>query len=84
MKLWRNKMDIWNDIFSIIISNGVFAILFVLLFCYQLKDSQKRENKYEITIEKLTTHLDVLEEVKQDLSDIKEFLKKEDAYEELL
>ena len=52
MKLWRNKMDIWNDIFSIIISNGVFAILFVLLFCYQLKDSQKRENKYVLLSKK--------------------------------
>ncbi len=67
-------MDIWNDIFSVIISNGVFAILFVLLFCYQLKDSAKREEKYQQTIEQLSSHLRVIEDVKQDLSEIKEKL----------
>lgn len=77
-------MDIWNDIISIIVSNGVFAILFVWLFCYQLKDSSKREQKYQQTIEQLTTHLKVLDEVKQDLNDIKDFLKNGDDYEELL
>lgn len=67
-------MDIWNDIFSVVISNGVFAILFVLLFCYQLKDSAKREEKYQQTIEQLSSHLRVIEDVKQDLSEIKEKL----------
>ncbi len=71
-------MDIWNDIISIIVSNGVFAILFVWLFCYQLKDSSKREEKYQQTIEQLTTHLQILEDVKDDLSEIKEFLKGDD------
>ena len=71
-------MDIWNDVVSIIVSNGVFAILFVWLFCYQLKDSSKREEKYQQTIEQLTTHLQILEDVKDDLSEIKEFLKGDD------
>ena len=69
------KMDVWNDILSIVISNGVFAVLFVWLFLYQLKDSSKREKKYQQTIEQLTTSLKVLDDVKHDLSDIKEFLK---------
>ena len=77
-------MDIWNEIISIVVSNGVFAILFVWLFCYQLKDSSKREAKYQQTIEKLTEHLKVLDDVKQDLEDIKDFLKNGDDYEELL
>ncbi|MBP3431686.1 MAG: bacteriocin [Clostridia bacterium] len=77
-------MDIWNDIISIIVSNGVFAILFVWLFYYQLKDSAKRENKYQQTIEQLTSNLKILEEVKQDLNDIKDYLKDGDDYEELL
>lgn len=68
-------MNIWNDILSIVVSNGIFAILFVWLFWYQLRDSAKREEKYQETIHELTSHLKVLDEVKQDLTDIKEFLK---------
>ncbi len=77
-------MDIWKEIISIVVSNGVFAVLFVWLFWYQLKDSAKRETKYQQTIEQLTKHLEALEDVKQDIRDIKDYLKDEDEYEELL
>lgn len=77
-------MDIWKEIISIVVSNGVFAVLFVWLFWYQLKDSAKRETKYQQTIEQLTKHLEALEDVKQDIRDIKDYLKDEDKYEELL
>lgn len=77
-------MDIWKEIISIVVSNGVFAVLFVWLFWYQLKDSAKRETKYQQTIEQLTKHLEDLEDVKQDIRDIKDYLKDEDEYEELL
>lgn len=68
-------MDIWNDIISIIVSNGVFAILFVWLFFFQLKDSKRREEKYQQTIETLTNHFQVLEDVRDDLNEIKEVLR---------
>lgn len=77
-------IEIWNEIISIVVSNGVFAVLFVWLFLYQLKDSSKRETKYQQTIEKLTTSLQVLKEVQQDITDIKEFLRDGDEYEEVL
>lgn len=77
-------MDIWKEIISIVVSNGVFAILFVWLFCYQLKDSAKRETKYQQTIEQLTYHLKVLDDVKKDLTDIKDILIEEQEYEENL
>lgn len=77
-------MEIWKEIISIVVSNGVFAILFVWLFMYQLKDSAKRETKYQETIEKLTENLQVLEDVKKDVCDIKTFLSGSDEYEELL
>ncbi len=76
-------MNIWNDILSIVVSNGIFAILFVWLFWYQLKDSSKRENKYQDTIGQLTSHLKILEDVKQDLTDIKDFLKNGEKDEEV-
>lgn len=68
-------MDIWNEIISIIVSNGVFAILFVWLFCFQLKDSRRREEKYQNTIQSLTDGLKDLNDVKEDLSEIKDILK---------
>lgn len=77
-------MDLWNEIISIVVSNGVFAILFVWLFWYQLKDSSKREVKYQKTIEQLTEHLKILDNVQSDLTEIKSFLKGEEEYEELL
>lgn len=72
-------MDIWNDVVSIIVSNGVFAILFVWLFLYMLKDSKNRETKYQQTIQELTTHLQTLEDVKEDLTEIKDLLKSGDG-----
>ncbi len=78
-------MEFYNDIISIVISNGVFAILFVWLFFYQLKDSNKRERKYQDTIENLTQRLQIVDDMKDDIKDIKDFLTKgENEYEELL
>ncbi len=74
-------MEVWNEIISIVISNGIFAILFVLLFFYQLKDSAKREVRYQETIEQLTSHLQILENVQEDLNEIKEYLKEGDIDE---
>ncbi len=76
-------MEIWNEVLSTVVSNGIFAVLFVWLFFYQMKDSTKREEKYQQTIETLTKSLSTLEDVKQELLDIKEYLKDEDDYEEI-
>lgn len=75
-------MELWKEIISIVVSNGVFAVLFVWLFLYQLKDSAKREKNYQETIDKLTTSLNVLDEVKEEVSDIKEFLRCEEGEDE--
>jgi len=67
-------MELWEQIVSMVISNGIFATLFVGLFCYQLKDSRKREDKYQKTIEDLTVHLDIIEDVKEDVAELKEIV----------
>lgn len=64
-------MDFWTELVKIIVSNGIFAMLFVFLFFYQLKDSAKREESYRQTIESLTDHLDVLEQVRDELRELK-------------
>ncbi|MDY2696044.1 MAG: BhlA/UviB family holin-like peptide [Eubacteriales bacterium] len=66
----------WNDIFNIAISNGIFAALFVALLIYELKDSRKREAKYQNTIDNLSNKLNTVDEIKQDVTEIKECLKK--------
>ena len=61
----------WQDIINIIISNGIFAILFVSLLFIQIKDSKKREEKYQEAIKKLSHHLDVVEDISEDVKEMK-------------
>ena len=61
----------WEEIFKTAFSNGIWAVLFVALLIYQLKDSAAREEKYQKTIEALTEKYAVVEEIKQDINEIK-------------
>ena len=65
---------IWEQIVNLAISNGLFAVLFLGLLIYQLKDSRSREKKYQETISKLGDALDTLKAVKEDVEDIKDNL----------
>jgi len=64
-------MEMWQEIMSVVISNGIFAILFVLLFFYQIKDSKQREEKYQQTIAELTKHIGTINEIKEDVEELK-------------
>ncbi len=75
-------MNFWNEIISVVVSNGVFATLFVFLFFYQLKDSAKREKAYQSTIKDLTEHLEVIEAVKQDVEELKNVITRGGCDEE--
>ena len=61
----------WEQIVNLAISNGLFAVLFLGLLVYQLKDSRTREQKYQMTIEKLGNSLEIVKQVKEDVEDIK-------------
>ena len=74
-------MDFWSELVKIIISNGIFAMLFVYLFFYQLKDSEKREDAYRKTIDELASHLAVIEEVKDEVETIKSYLERREEDE---
>ena len=67
-------MQMWQEIVSVVVSNGIFAVLFVLLFIYQLKDNKKREEKYQQTISDLSAHLGVVEQIKEDVEYLKEIV----------
>ena len=60
-----------EEIFNLAITNGIFAVLFVFLFFYSLRDSSAREKKYQTTIENLSMHLKKIDEVKNDTGSIK-------------
>ena len=64
----------WEQIVNLAISNGLFAVLFLGLLVYQLKDSRNREKRYQDTIVRLGNALEIVQSVKHDVEDIKEIL----------
>ena len=76
-------MDFWSELVKVIISNGIFAMLFVYLFFYQLKDSEKREDAYRKTIDELASHLTVIDEVNEEVETIKSYLERREDDEEI-
>ncbi len=66
----------WEKIFNLAISNGIWSVLFLVLLFFQLKDSKRREEKYQRTIEALGTSLKVVTEIKEDVEEIKVELNK--------
>ena len=65
----------WENIFDLAINNGLWAVLFLGLLVYQLKDSRVREVKYQSIIASLTDKLDLIQKVSEDVSDIKDTIK---------
>ncbi len=62
----------WEEIVNLAIQNGLFAVLFLGLLIFLLKDSSKREKKYQQTIESLNRHLDIVEDIEKDVVEIKQ------------
>ena len=61
-----------TEILKIVVSQGIFAVLFVWLFCDTRKDSKQREEKYINTIDKLTDKISIVEDIKEDVEEIKD------------
>ena len=66
----------WEEVFKLALSNGIWAVMFVGLLIFQLKDSAKRERKYQETISKLNQHLDAVEDIKEELKEIRQIIHK--------
>lgn len=60
-----------EQIVTMAIGNGIFAVLFVFLLFYQLKDSSKREKKYQDTIKSLSKSIEVVTDIKENVLEIK-------------
>ena len=66
----------WEKILEIATESGIWAVLFVVLFYKQIKESKTREEKYQQTIENLADKLKMVAEIKEDVSEIKNALQK--------
>ena len=66
----------WERIVNLAIQNGLFAVLFLGLLIYLLKDSAKREKKYQQTIEKLNDNLQTALQLEEDVKEIKQIVNK--------
>lgn len=63
-----------NELFKFILSQGVFASLFVYLLYYVLDTNNKRELNYQEIIRELSVKFKLLEIVCNDINDIKSIL----------
>lgn len=72
-----------NEILASALSQGIWAVLSVFLLFYILKAQEKRDQKqdereknYQEIISKITDKLSVVEVVKKDVEDIKQYVMK--------
>ena len=65
----------WDEIINLALSNGIWAVLFLGLLIFQLKDSRKREVKYQNTISSLNRSLGVVNSIKEDVDEMKQDVK---------
>lgn len=63
--------SIWNVILSVVSESGVWAMLFLALLILLIKSNNEREQKYQNIIEKLGNSLKKVEEIKEDVEDLK-------------
>ncbi|WP_315109725.1 BhlA/UviB family holin-like peptide [Clostridium intestinale] len=65
-----------SEIVKYVITQGIFCVLFVWLLMDTRKDSKEREVKYQETIDKLASSIGIIEDIKEDVEDIKEIILK--------
>lgn len=61
----------WQEIFNLAIKNGLWAVLFTGLLIFVIKDSTKREKKYQEIIKELSESLAIVKDIKQNVEKIK-------------
>jgi len=66
----------WEVIFDAAVNNGLWAAMFVGLMIYILRDTAKRERKYQEVIDVLAEDLHIVMEIQKDIDEIKGVLKR--------
>lgn len=65
-----------SEIIKVALSQGLWAVLFIWLLFYVLKENSKREGELRNIIDKLTDKFNILENVQTDVEEIKELIRK--------
>lgn len=64
----------WDKIIDLVMSNGIWATLFVVMLIYTLQDVKKREDKYIDVIDKLSDKFEILQDIGEKVEDIEDKL----------
>ncbi|AIY81236.1 hypothetical protein U728_1234 [Clostridium botulinum 202F] len=60
-----------NEIMKMALSQGLGYALFVFLLLYVLKTTGERENRYQDLLDTLAENFNVVEDIKEDVKEIK-------------
>jgi|GEM_PF-2237652 len=60
----------WEEILNIVLSHGIWAVLFVAILVHVLRDSHAREGKYQQIIEELSFNLGVVKKIDNSLRSV--------------
>ncbi|KNF06946.1 protein of unknown function DUF2762 [Gottschalkia purinilytica] len=60
-----------QEIIKIALSQGLWAVLFVFMLFYVLRENSKREANYQDIIKELSEKFNIVEDVKEDVREIK-------------
>lgn len=63
--------SLWTSLLGLVSESGIWAMLFVTLLVVLIKNNNSREAKYQQIINKLSSSLKVVEEIKEDVEDLK-------------
>ncbi|GAA0106675.1 hypothetical protein UT300013_32990 [Paraclostridium sordellii] len=66
---------------DLIVSQGIFAILFLWLFIDTRKENKERESKYQEIIKELADTVNIVKEIKEDVQEIKDKINGGNIYE---
>lgn len=64
----------WENLLEMATESGIWAVMFIVLFYKQMKESKTREQSYQSTIDKLADKLKLIADIKIDIQEIKDFL----------
>ncbi len=56
-----------SEIFKLVAANGIWAVLFLFLLIYELRDSRTREQRYMKIIADLSDRLETVEDISTDI-----------------
>ncbi|MDD4839193.1 MAG: BhlA/UviB family holin-like peptide [Clostridia bacterium] len=60
----------WEEALRQAAANGLWALLFVALLVFILKDGKRREEKYQETVRRLSQSLNVVLDIRDDVKEV--------------